>query len=80
MTQPEGQENLKKFKQFEKGRDMANKLYKMSWEKQMEDLFNEFKPTRGNFFIFVVLEVLPNHEYILNDLVNTEGEMYFPGL
>ncbi|XP_026573831.1 interleukin-36 alpha-like [Pseudonaja textilis] len=31
---------------FEKGRDVANKLYKMSWEKQMEDLFNEFKQTQ----------------------------------
>ncbi|XP_015682303.1 interleukin-36 alpha [Protobothrops mucrosquamatus] len=24
---------------------MANKLYKISWEKQMEDLFNAFRPT-----------------------------------
>ncbi|XP_032080549.1 interleukin-36 alpha-like [Thamnophis elegans] len=48
MTQPECQGNLNKFKQFEKGGDMANEVYKMSWEKQMEDLFKAFKPKRDS--------------------------------
>lgn len=77
VAQPEDKGNLKKFKQFEKRRDMVNKSHKISWEKQMEDLFNAFKPPGDFFFNSLVLEIFPNHDYILNHLVNTEMKCIF---